>query len=477
MNDQPDNLNPPNQPGHAAEGASSGVDPAQKQAANDALAGYEEELLLAYIEQRMTDDQKALIEQQFEAEPRLKHLLDDLLRDRDRLKGLPLEPAPMEVIDHASQALERAMLLSGTGPDLPGVAVVKRPSRRLTISRMVGYGAVAAMLAITAGGIYLLINIASRTHQPMLADSTKTQTTNTQPKSGMPEVLEQMRANSNETRQQNELNAQPDVAQAENKDKLAAAGLQNELAPGENVQRNAVTDQVPTDFMAGVGQGWEKEHNTQQPMQLAQSSTPEVASLNLAVNDRAEAEIALRQWAKASGYTVYPEERQSRESSNEEQGIIQQALADQKAGEPLLVNVKAADVERLLEVIATKGQENPVLIVPAAEDELAIAGRTFDNGQPSRIDDVTSTQQTRFFSAEDAYRQRTDPFSSRHLLLQINLVESLAAKSDATDTTAEVDTQTETMTEEKTADDPAADQPKEDAIDDMLERIVPADAE
>ncbi len=119
---------------------------------------YDDNLILGYIEDELTADQKAAFEQTLAADPRLASLVKSMKQDRDMLSDLDQVTAPMELGDYVSAQLERQMLL-GPLPQRrkPNPAVRSTPQARshARTMRIFAYGSLAAMFMVIIG---LMVN-------------------------------------------------------------------------------------------------------------------------------------------------------------------------------------------------------------------------------------------------------------------------------------------------------------------------------
>ncbi len=104
----------------------------------------------------LTPERTAQFEKLLAEDARLRNLVAQLVLDRHRLRHMPSEEAPDEIMDRVNQRLERRMLL-----DLaPGHKVADNaPARRFHIRRLMTYGSIAALVILGVGIIgYSLSN-------------------------------------------------------------------------------------------------------------------------------------------------------------------------------------------------------------------------------------------------------------------------------------------------------------------------------
>ncbi|MAX26152.1 MAG: hypothetical protein CMJ19_16775, partial [Phycisphaeraceae bacterium] len=119
---------------------------------------YDDNLILGYIEDELTAEQKAAFEQTLATDPRLASLVKSMKQDRDMLSDLDQVTAPMELGDYVSAQLERQMLL-GPLPERrkhnPAVRSTPQARSHARTMRIFAYGALAAMFMVIIG---LMIN-------------------------------------------------------------------------------------------------------------------------------------------------------------------------------------------------------------------------------------------------------------------------------------------------------------------------------
>lgn len=108
---------------------------------------YNEELFLGYLEGDLTPEQIAEFEKLLAEDARLRNLVAQLVLDRHRLRKLPDQEAPVEVMDAVDRAMERRMLLGAT----PKAETVQVGVRRLRTGRWLVYSGIAAMFVLVAG--------------------------------------------------------------------------------------------------------------------------------------------------------------------------------------------------------------------------------------------------------------------------------------------------------------------------------------
>lgn len=113
---------------------------------------YDENLILAYVENLLSPQDRASFETLLQQDPALKMLIQQLIEDRGHLAALPMEAAPPELMDRVNQQLERQMLLDApiNGPEMT------LPKKRRNLGRWMVYSSVAAMLVVTLGAVFIL---------------------------------------------------------------------------------------------------------------------------------------------------------------------------------------------------------------------------------------------------------------------------------------------------------------------------------
>lgn len=125
---------------------------------------YDEEKFLGYLEGDLSREEMIEFEKQAADDPRLRNLIAQLVLDRHRLRNLPDEAPPADLMDRVNQRLERNMLL-GVAPSDPGFIASEQ---RFRINRLAGYIGVAALLAI---GTLLILRTLSNDGLDRLAES------------------------------------------------------------------------------------------------------------------------------------------------------------------------------------------------------------------------------------------------------------------------------------------------------------------
>jgi hypothetical protein len=108
---------------------------------------YDEELFLGYVEGTLSHDQAMAFEKQMLEDARLRNLVAHMVLDRHRLRGMPDESPPAELMQRVNERLERQMLLGApTGEPAPAAPA----SPAATALRFLVYAALAAMILVCA---------------------------------------------------------------------------------------------------------------------------------------------------------------------------------------------------------------------------------------------------------------------------------------------------------------------------------------
>lgn len=112
---------------------------------------YDENLILGYVENELSPDERSRFETMLAQDPALRELTQGLAGDRASLRAMPREQPPAEILEDVMQTLERSMLLGDARSEL----VTESPDvRRFRLGRVLAYTGLAAMLLLT-GGIFL----------------------------------------------------------------------------------------------------------------------------------------------------------------------------------------------------------------------------------------------------------------------------------------------------------------------------------
>lgn len=114
---------------------------------------YDQAMMLGYLEGDLSPPQRAMFERQLREDPQLAALVEQMQQDRQLLRGLDAETAPDDLMDAVNERIARRMLL-----DAPPSGTAGRVGpRRLQTRRVMAWAAVAAMLVLSAGVVWLTI--------------------------------------------------------------------------------------------------------------------------------------------------------------------------------------------------------------------------------------------------------------------------------------------------------------------------------
>jgi hypothetical protein len=105
------------------------------------------ELYLDYIEGKLTKEQRVVCEKQMLEDARLRNLVAHMIRDRNRIRSLAEEPAPLDLMQGVQQRLEREMLL---GPPVGQRYVRSGQGSGYRIMRLGLVSTLAAMILVAA---------------------------------------------------------------------------------------------------------------------------------------------------------------------------------------------------------------------------------------------------------------------------------------------------------------------------------------
>lgn len=106
---------------------------------------YDEYLLLGYIEDDLSPEDRARFESLMEQDDEFRRLVAQIQADRDLLRALPDESVPSDLMDQINLRIERSMLLDAPVPELNPVG----PARGFRIGRWVAYTGLAAMILLS----------------------------------------------------------------------------------------------------------------------------------------------------------------------------------------------------------------------------------------------------------------------------------------------------------------------------------------
>lgn len=110
------------------------------------------EIILGYIEGDLDDVQRQAFEESLSENHELRQLVSQMKLDKQALRGLGVQGAPVGMIDHVIQTHERAALLGD--PELPEPLPLSSPASRWKLRRVVAYGSIAAVLLLSFGVVF-----------------------------------------------------------------------------------------------------------------------------------------------------------------------------------------------------------------------------------------------------------------------------------------------------------------------------------
>lgn len=110
-------------------------------------ANYDENLLLGYVENDLSDDDRATVEKWMRQDARLASLLKAMADDRNALRDMPEPAAPPWLMDDVDRGLERTMLIDASATDIDTSNIEQQYNARRIF---VGLAAAASIL-IAAG--------------------------------------------------------------------------------------------------------------------------------------------------------------------------------------------------------------------------------------------------------------------------------------------------------------------------------------
>ncbi len=119
---------------------------------------YDPNLILAYVEDELDEQQRADFEARFENDTALRDLVEQLAQDRVALRALPRDEPATSPADAAIAVMERDLLLGDTpGPEPIVAGTIGTPERQYTLLRWLTYGSVAAALALTGAVVVMTL--------------------------------------------------------------------------------------------------------------------------------------------------------------------------------------------------------------------------------------------------------------------------------------------------------------------------------
>ncbi len=111
---------------------------------------HDPDLILGHLEGELSPEDAAKIQALIEADPDFAALLKGMAEDRAQLRAAPAAQPPAGMADMAVADLERSMLLDDAADSL---AMPTPGRRRFALAPLLTYGAIAAVLALTANAV------------------------------------------------------------------------------------------------------------------------------------------------------------------------------------------------------------------------------------------------------------------------------------------------------------------------------------
>jgi len=124
---------------------------------------YDQDLILAYVEDELGEAARQRFEQQLEQDPRLQTLVRQLVEDRRHLRRVAAQAAPVGLMDRAQGVLERQMLLG----DAPGHPLEDAARNRHRLVRWTAISGIAALMLVGVGTL-LFIFAETRSFQTVI---------------------------------------------------------------------------------------------------------------------------------------------------------------------------------------------------------------------------------------------------------------------------------------------------------------------
>ena len=111
-------------------------------------ANYDENLLLGYVENELSDSDRATVERWMRDDPRLASLLKAMSNDRQAVRDFPEPAAPPWLMDDVDRGLERTMLIEAPVDDISTLDIEQQHN-----TRRIFFGLAAAASVLIAGGV------------------------------------------------------------------------------------------------------------------------------------------------------------------------------------------------------------------------------------------------------------------------------------------------------------------------------------
>jgi len=251
---------------------------------------YDPELLLAYVEDELTEAQRQRCEELFAAAPEIKSLAEGMRADRERLRQLPRAAAPLSVMDAISEQLERRMLLEGK----PAPGQPNDSARVYRITQFIAYSGMAALIALAATVVFQTLSTTGPEHSaidPSLAMQEQNQ------KQGAPGAGNTEALRLEQSTPPDASPADPVAGDAELKDanEGALAFGRTDTKGREAVDADTLADAATSEASPADG----ANSLLDMARQLADSAGPGSASGSAPADDHADATAAKDELAKA----------------------------------------------------------------------------------------------------------------------------------------------------------------------------------
>lgn len=153
---------------------------------------YDQDLILAYVEDELDNGARYRFERQLQQDHRLQTLVQQLVDDRRQLRNVPPEAPPEGLMDRAQGFLERQMLLG----DAASQAGEQAAHARHRLVRWTAWSGVAALFLIGVGTL-LFIFAETRSFQKVITRVTPTE--EHVPAPAAPQPLETAKATAGDT--------------------------------------------------------------------------------------------------------------------------------------------------------------------------------------------------------------------------------------------------------------------------------------
>jgi len=126
---------------------------------------YDQDMILGYVEGDLSDEQRAAFEATLADDHELRQLVSQMRLDREALRSLARQSAPVGLVDQVMQAQERDALLGDPAAPEPLPLVV--PMSRRKIRRVLAYSAVAAVLLLSFSVVLMTLTPPDLLNNPL----------------------------------------------------------------------------------------------------------------------------------------------------------------------------------------------------------------------------------------------------------------------------------------------------------------------